>query len=88
MIILNRLEECRSASGYDVIKHMQKRFNMLLSSGTVYSVLHSLEKRRLIEKMPGCGKTIYRLTDGGWRFLRETNDKKTHLQVVFSAIFP
>jgi len=36
-------------SGYGVISFIHNKFRLLVSSGTVYSLLHSLEKNGLIE---------------------------------------
>ncbi|MFZ0965335.1 MAG: hypothetical protein WAN82_01745, partial [Candidatus Bathyarchaeia archaeon] len=33
-----------SFSGYDIISYIHKRFDMLISSGTVYSCLYHLER--------------------------------------------
>jgi len=36
-------------SGYDVISFIHKKFRLLVSSGTVYSLLYSLERDGFIE---------------------------------------
>lgn len=36
-------------SGYDVISFIHNKFHLLVSSGTVYSLLYSLERNGLIE---------------------------------------
>jgi DNA-binding PadR family transcriptional regulator len=52
-------------SGYDVIAHIHNRFGLLVSSGTVYSLLYSLERNGLIEGIWVERKRIYKLTDKG-----------------------
>jgi DNA-binding PadR family transcriptional regulator len=45
------LEELRksSLSGYDIIDLIHKKFGILVSSGTVYSLLYSMERDGLIK---------------------------------------
>lgn len=52
-------------SGYDVISFIHKRFRLLISSGTVYSLLYSLERDGLIEGQFNNRKRVYGLTDKG-----------------------
>jgi len=52
-------------SGYDLISYIHNKFGLLVSSGTVYSLLYSLERNGLIG---GCWverKRVYKLTDKG-----------------------
>lgn len=48
IIILSELRN-RPMSGYDVISFIHNNFHILVSSGTVYSLLYSLERNELIE---------------------------------------
>ncbi len=50
-------------SGYDVINIIHKRFGILLSSGTVYSTLYSLERRGMIRGTWNNRKRVYELTE-------------------------
>ena len=52
-------------SGYDVISFIHNRFHLLVSSGTVYSLLYSLERNCLIEGTWNERKRVYRLTEKG-----------------------
>jgi DNA-binding PadR family transcriptional regulator len=36
-------------SGYDIISYIHNKFQLLVSSGTIYSLLYSLERADLIE---------------------------------------
>jgi DNA-binding PadR family transcriptional regulator len=55
----------RALSGYDVVGLVHKKFNILVSSGTIYSLLYSLERRGLIAGDVEGRKRIYRLTEKG-----------------------
>ena len=52
-------------SGYDVISYIQTKFGLLISSGTVYSLLYSLERNELVEGVWNERKRTYKLTEKG-----------------------
>ena len=52
-------------SGYDVIGFIHNKFGILVSSGTVYSLLYSLERDGLIKGMWSKRKRVYELTEKG-----------------------
>jgi DNA-binding PadR family transcriptional regulator len=51
--------------GYDVISYIHTKFNLLVSSGTVYSLLYSLERNGLVEGVWEERKRVYKLTEKG-----------------------
>jgi DNA-binding PadR family transcriptional regulator len=74
------LAELRSGpfSGYDVISFIHNKFHLLVSSGTVYSLLYSLERNGLIEGTWNERKRVYKLTDKGKKTIEtvlSANDK-------------
>ena len=52
-------------SGYDVISYIHNKFGFLVSSGTVYSLLYSLERNGLVEGIWIERKRVYKLTQKG-----------------------
>jgi DNA-binding PadR family transcriptional regulator len=52
-------------SGYDVISYIHTKFGFLVSSGTVYSLLYSLERNGLVQGVWIERKRVYKLTDKG-----------------------
>ena len=69
-------------SGYDVIAFIHNKFHLLVSSGTVYSLLYSLERNGLIEGKWNERKRVYKLTDKGDRTIQtilNANDKIQYL---------
>jgi len=52
-------------SGYDVISYIHNKFNLLVSSGSVYSLLYSLERNGLVEGVWEERKRLYKLTQKG-----------------------
>ena len=63
-------------SGYDVISYVHKRFDVLVSSGTVYSCLYNLEREGLIRGELIQRKRVYTLTEKG----KKTADTLLHMK--------
>jgi len=53
------------ASGYDIIKHLHRRFGFLISSGHIYSHLYALERKGLLRGSHIGRKRVYTLTKKG-----------------------
>lgn len=70
ILILAKLRDGHPTSGYDFITFIHKKFHILISSGTVYSVLYSLERDGLIKGMQASRKRAYKLTDKGEETIR------------------
>ena len=66
IIILVKLrDEEAGVSGYDFISYVNDRFGFLVSSGSVYSLLYSLERNGLVKGLWFERKRVYRLTEKG-----------------------
>ncbi|NWF87609.1 PadR family transcriptional regulator [Candidatus Bathyarchaeota archaeon] len=77
IIILAELRN-GAISGYDVISFIHNKFHLLVSSGTVYSLLYSLERNGLIEGTWNERKRVYQLTEKGKKTIEtilNANDK-------------
>ena len=70
MAIMAKLMDDNPMSGYDVITFVHKKFNTLLSSGTVYNVLYALERNGLVRGMWNQRKRVYELTDKGGKTIK------------------
>ena len=59
--------------GYELNMEIKERFNVYLSAGTLYPLLHSLEDKRYIEGVweseRGRGRRIYKITPEGEKYL-------------------
>jgi DNA-binding PadR family transcriptional regulator len=64
LIVLAELQ-IQQLDGYTIIKLIHTRHHLLLSSGTVYSLLYSLERHELIQGEWKERKRIYSLTEKG-----------------------
>lgn len=65
IMILARLAEVSSMSGYDAIAFIDKKFNILISAGTFYSKLYSLERLGLLHGNLQSRKRVYSLSEKG-----------------------
>ena len=60
-----------SLSGYDIINIINKKFGILLSPGSIYSMLYSLERKNLIAGTLNKKRRTYTLTDEGKERMRK-----------------
>lgn len=79
VLIMARLTN-NSVSGYDVIAYVHKKFNFLISSGTVYSFLYSMERDGLIKGKRNNRKRIYTLTDKGEETIKVVQNANDEVQ--------
>lgn len=66
-IILKYLRQQSKVAGYDLIRQINQDYEILLSSGTVYAKLYSLERKGLIKGELGERKREFVLTKMGKR---------------------
>ena len=71
LAILNR----NAMYGYKIMAIIHKEFGVLLSPGSLYPLLHLLEKKELIKSRNEGGKRVY----------EATSDGKTRLQNAFAV---
>jgi DNA-binding PadR family transcriptional regulator len=64
LIILNELRN-GPFSGYDIISYIHNKYQLLISSGTIYSLLYSLERSNLVAGVWTERKRTYQLTKRG-----------------------
>ena len=79
ILILTEIKK-RSLSGYDVIAHVHKRFGILVSSGTIYSLLYSLERDGLIKGAWNQRKRVYELTEKGEKNIKLITKANNEIQ--------
>jgi len=86
LIILAELRDGNPRSGYDVIMLIHRKFHLLMSSGTVYSVLYSLERNGLVRGMWSQGKRVYLLTDKGEETVKAVQNAWNIIQSLLKGI--
>ncbi|HLE75903.1 MAG TPA: PadR family transcriptional regulator [Candidatus Bathyarchaeia archaeon] len=87
ILALKELEKESAISSYDLIMLIHKKFAVLVSSGTVYATVYSLERRGLIEGAKNRRKTVYMLTDKGEKALQDIKKAKSELQSLMTIVF-
>jgi DNA-binding PadR family transcriptional regulator len=73
-------------SGYDVIGIIHKKYDVLVSSGTVYSQLYSLEREGLISGVQNKRKRIYELTEEGEKVIGDIMRVNGQIQNLLKSI--
>lgn len=65
LVILKELRNSVNMSGYDIVTLFHRKFHVLLSAGSVYSMLYALEREEFIQGFVADGKRVYKLTEKG-----------------------
>jgi DNA-binding PadR family transcriptional regulator len=79
ILILTEMKKS-SLSGYDVIALIHKRFGTLMSSGTVYSLLYSLEREGWIKGVWNQRKRVYALAEKGEQSIKTISKANEEIQ--------
>lgn len=92
VLVLALLKE-KEMYGYQIIEELEKRSNKVfqLKEGTLYPILHSLEKDRLIsareaETVNGRTRRYYAVTEKGLRALAERKEAWNTFSSAVTAI--
>lgn len=88
LIVLMKLSEgCEALGGYDFVKLVGEEFDVMLSAGSVYSVLYSMEREGLIQGISKRRKRVYTLTDNGEAKVKAVSEEKTKVIYLFGSLF-
>ena len=82
-VIILRALMSRPMGGHDFIMFISKRLDTLISSGTVYAVLYSMERQGLIEGGRLERKRVYTLTPKGKEAINTVSKTK---EKILSAL--
>ena len=86
ILILAELRKRYPVGGYDFIALIHRKFQIMISSGTVYSVLYSLERDGLIKGMQTSNKRVYELTDKGEETIEAILKNREKIQNFMSTL--
>lgn len=64
-LILVKLKNHGDSNGYQIVRFIQKKYDLMISPSTVYSVLYLLEQRDLIKAKSINNTRVYSLTEKG-----------------------
>ena len=84
-IIMSELQN-RPISGYDAISFIHNKFGFLVSSGTVYSLLYSLERNNLVSGEWIERKRVYKLTEKGAKTIETILNSQDKIKSFMSTI--
>jgi DNA-binding PadR family transcriptional regulator len=87
VIVMVTLRNQRPLSGYDVLELAHHRFDFLVSSGTVYSLLYSMEREGLVKGEFTDGKRVYALTEKGKSYVEELLRSKEGIVEYMRTLF-
>jgi len=76
-----------SLSDQEAVSYIQKRFSIVISSGTVYSCLHYLEKEKLIQAKWDRKKKVYTLTEKGEQMVKTVLNMRDKILGLVLNIF-
>lgn len=87
LLVLAELNNGHTMSGHDVVTIIHNNFHIRISSGTVYSVVYSLERNGLIEGRWDRKKKVYKLTDKGKQTIKTTQKLHERIQILMAQLF-
>ena len=88
LIVLMRVSKgCEPLGGYDFGKLITEEFDVMLSPGSIYTVLYSMERDGLIQASPKPRKRAYMLTDKGEATIKTISEEKTKILYLFGRLF-
>jgi DNA-binding PadR family transcriptional regulator len=86
-VIIMRQLKVQMQSGYDIIQHVHSKYSVLVSPGTVYAQLYSMEKKGFIRAhSEGGKKRSYQLTHLGVKILDIADTSKELGNFLFAFI--
>ena len=86
VIVMHELRTSNHLSGYDVMELVNTKFGILISPGTIYSLLYSLERKGLIEGSINNEKRTYVLTDKGRKTTNTIEGSKEEIQIFVQTL--
>ena len=88
LIVLMKLNQyCEPLGGYDFTKLVTNEYNSMLSPGSVYAVLYSMERDGLIQGRSKSRKRVYVLTDKGKATIKAVSEEKVKVLNLFGSLF-
>jgi len=79
-VVMVKLKACGPLSGYDLMEYVQQKYGVLISSGTVYSLLYSLERKGLLKGDCASGKRLYALTEEGLKAIESILNSREEIK--------
>lgn len=87
LLILFEIYRSPLISGYDIIIAFQRKFNLIISPGTIYLTLYRLERDGLIKGENRRRKRVYILTRKGEKIVKNIPALKENINFILSRIW-
>jgi len=87
VLILVELAKGRPLGGRDIIMLVNNKFGTLLSAGTVYSVLYSMEREGIIASGSEGKRKVYLLTDKGKENIKAISGARQEIMTLVTKLF-
>lgn len=87
VLILVELAKGRPLGGRDIIMLVNNKFGTLLSAGTVYSVLYSMEREGIIASGSEEKRKVYLLTDKGKENIKTITSSRQEIKTLVTKLF-
>ena len=87
LAIMTKLMEGKPLSGYDLLTFFQRKFDIILSPGTVYSALYYMERDQLANSVGTKRKRVYTLTEKGEKTIKSILNRVEEFQGFFKELF-
>jgi DNA-binding PadR family transcriptional regulator len=86
ILILKHLHRSPLVSGYEILNHLRKKFDIPFSPGTIYGTIYSLERNGLIKSDGNKIGRTYTLTGKGGITLATTIKTRKQIQSLFTEL--
>lgn len=87
VIVLVKLQEkAATLGGYDLMELVNEEFGVLMSAGTVYAFLYSMERDGLIEAKVTKSKRLYMLTEKGENKIKTISELSSNILDLVTKI--
>lgn len=86
-IIMLKVVKGEASGGYDALSLIHRNFGVLLSAGSVYASLYSLERKGLVKASFNQRARCYALTEKGEETLCVVMDMQNRIKTVVGSIF-
>ena len=86
-IVLAELKNSSPLSGYDLMELVYRKFGFLISPGTVYALLYSMERKELVKGALIQTKRMYTLTDKGKENIEAILKSKEEIQRFIEHLY-
>ena len=86
-IILSEIRKANYLGGYTLMELVLQKFGFLMSAGTIYAHLYSLERKDLIKAAPSEETKKYVLTEKGTKTIELIIESKGYIITFFETVF-